>query len=301
MSFLKSMFNKITDKTEQQKQEYKFDTVEDIMSIPIPKYKKVDGVGSPVNNIEYILQRKASLFDKEGKMDLAIACLRKSNEIMPHSNFTYSKKDYLRLVEFLKNNGQFDEAREEEVKINQYFDNQPTLKEMDVNRALDFAKTFSTDLVMTVSNIYTVPCCENCAKLRNRVYSISGKDKRFPKFTEAVANACCLRTYPFTYGATRLEDNKQKEIKDVIAYSNRPFTDDRTTAEKKRYAEFEKKEEQKKKDEEQREKDKKEFDLIREHLPSDAPKSFAGYRKMKNSNSENYQKLMKLAKENNIL
>lgn len=301
MDFIKSMLDKIvSNKTETQRQEYNFDTVEDIMAIPIPKYKKLDGIGSPVDNIEYILQRKATQFKKDGKMELAIACLRKSNEIMPHSNFNFSKKDYLRLVEFLKQNGQFDEAREEENKINQFFDKQLSLKEKDVSSAMNVSAQLGTDLVMTVSNIYTVPCCENCAKLRNRVYSISGKDKRFPKFTEEVSNACCLRTYPFVYGATSLENSKQQAVKDVIAYSNRPFDDDRTTAEKKRYTEFVKREEQKRKDEEEKEKDKKEFDLIREYLPSDAPKSFTGYRKMKNSNSENYQKLMQLVKENNI-
>ena len=77
---------------------YDFETLEGIQNIPIPKYKPLQGMGSATNNIEYILQRKATEHKKNGKMDLAIACLRKANEIFPHSNFAWSEKDYMRLV-----------------------------------------------------------------------------------------------------------------------------------------------------------------------------------------------------------
>ena len=77
---------------------YDIDSIEGIQNIPIPKYKPLQGMGSPVNNIEYILQRKATEHKKNGRMDLSIACLRKANEIFPHSNFAWSEKDYMRLV-----------------------------------------------------------------------------------------------------------------------------------------------------------------------------------------------------------
>lgn len=100
---------------------YDFETLEGIQSIPIPKYKPLQGMSSPVNNIEYILQRKATEHRKNGRMDLAIACLRKANEIFPHSNFAWAEKDYMRLVEYLKFDRQFDEARKEEQKIKEVF------------------------------------------------------------------------------------------------------------------------------------------------------------------------------------
>lgn len=43
--------------------------------------------------------------------------------------------------------------------------------------------------------------------------------------------------------------------------------------------------------------DKEFYDLIFEKFPDIAPKSFGGYRRMKASNSENYQQLLKKAKE----
>ena len=110
-SIIKNLFSK---------EKHDFDTLEGILNIPIPKYKPLQGMGSPVNNIEYILQRKATEHKKNGRMDLAIACLRKANEIFPHSNFAWAEKDYMRLVEYLKLDRQFDEARKEEQKIKRF-------------------------------------------------------------------------------------------------------------------------------------------------------------------------------------
>ena len=50
-SFIKNFFSK---------EKYDFETLEGIQNIPIPKYKPLQGMGSPVNNIEYILQRNAT-------------------------------------------------------------------------------------------------------------------------------------------------------------------------------------------------------------------------------------------------
>lgn len=59
---------------QSKKPQYKFDTLEDIESIEIPKYKPNKNIESPVNNIEYILQRKATEHWRKGNQDLAIAC-----------------------------------------------------------------------------------------------------------------------------------------------------------------------------------------------------------------------------------
>ena len=80
-------------------EQYDLDTIDGIASILIPKYSQIKGMASPINNIEYILQRKATEHKRNGQMDLAIACLRKANEIFPYSNFMWPESDYLRLVE----------------------------------------------------------------------------------------------------------------------------------------------------------------------------------------------------------
>ncbi|MFT3951178.1 MAG: hypothetical protein QM689_04390 [Oscillospiraceae bacterium] len=115
MGFLKKLFSK---------NQPDFDSIEGIRSIPIPKYSKINGLASPVDNIEYILQRKATEHKKNGRMDLAIECLRKSNEIMPHSNFTWSASDYLRLVSYLKKDGQHEAARLEYSALQKQFTRQ---------------------------------------------------------------------------------------------------------------------------------------------------------------------------------
>lgn len=104
MGFVDFILKNITKKQND------FDTIESIKSIKIPKYHKINGLESPVNNIEYILQRKATQHKKAGKMDLAIECLRKSNEIIPYSNFQYSMSDYLRLCSYLELEKRYDES-----------------------------------------------------------------------------------------------------------------------------------------------------------------------------------------------
>ena len=111
-AFIKNIFSR---------EKYDFQTLEGINSIKIPNYNSLQGISSPVNNVEYILQRKATEHKKNGKMDLAIACLKKANEIFPYSNFAWTEKDYMRLVEYLKQDRQFDEARKEEQKIKEVF------------------------------------------------------------------------------------------------------------------------------------------------------------------------------------
>ena len=49
--------------------EYDMDTLQGIEKIPIPNYKPLQVMGNPSNNIEYILQKKATEHKKNGRMD----------------------------------------------------------------------------------------------------------------------------------------------------------------------------------------------------------------------------------------
>lgn len=160
--------------------EIDFNSLEGISKIKIPKYKPLSTIQSPVNNIEYILQRKATEHKKNGRMDLAIACLRKSNEIMPHSNFSYQAKDYLRLVKYLKNYGQIEEAILVESNLkNQHpelFDLRIKNKQR-INEYICKAKKYNEDLLYITTNNK----CPVCKKYNHKVFSISGKSKTYPK------------------------------------------------------------------------------------------------------------------------
>lgn len=284
----KSSSKKSTSAKSKIKCKYDLNSVKGIRSIPIPKYEPLHGMQSPTNNIEYILQRKATEHKKNGNMDLAIECLKKSNEIMPHSNFSWSAKEYLRLVEFLKQDRKFEEAEAEEKKLRKslplVFDKKAFALDL-LKRQLKLAKYFKTDLlIMSDENL----SCEICSKYQGRVFSISGKDKRFPKLPDVVLKTGrlhegCIHSFaPFIYGVSPFEHG------DPIKFSNRPFVDTRTAKEKQEYNE---KHEAQLLEEQQLEKDKKEYDYIFRYYPDIAPKSFSGYRRMKNANSKGYMKI----------
>lgn len=268
---------------------YDFETLEGIQSIPIPKYKPLQGMGSPVNNVEYILQKKATEHKKNGRMDLAIACLRKANEIFPHSNFSWPEKDYMRLVEYLKSDRQFDEARKEEQKIKELFakfDKEREEYDAKINREV----YGNTDIVSTNETYFV---CDECAKYTKRYFSISGNSKKYPKLPEYLLHKseehkyCSITLYPV------LDDISLPawDYKgDFIKYCNRPFVDERTKEQKVIF-------EKEVKEKEEMAKDKEFYDLIFEKFPEIAPKSFGGYRRMKASNSDNYKKLLLKAEE----
>lgn len=72
------------------------------MSIPVTEAQKYsDGGESVVYMPEQILSRKATEYKNNKSYDLAIACLKKVNELYPHSFYTYTRDDYERLVDMM--------------------------------------------------------------------------------------------------------------------------------------------------------------------------------------------------------
>ena len=271
------------------REKYDFQTLEGINSIKIPSYEPLQGMSSPVNNVEYILQRKATEHKKNGRMDLAIACLRKANEIFPHSNFSWSEKDYMRLVEYLKFDRQFDEAKKEEQKIKELF--AQFNKEREAHDTKINSEVYGNTDIVSTNETYFV--CEECAKYIKRYFSVSGNSKKYPKLPEYLLHKsekhkyCSITLYPV------LDDISLPtwDYKgDFIKYCNRPFVDERTKEQKTIF-------EKDVKEKEEMAKDKEFYDLLFEKAPEIAPKSFGGYRRMKASNSENYKKLLLTAEK----
>lgn len=162
---------------------YDFDTIEGISKIQIPKYKALKGIESPVNNIEYILQRKATEHKKNKRMDLAIACLKKSNQLMPHSNFSYKASDYMRYIKYLRMDGQNILADEEEKRLRtelpELFDQRINNKKRILD-AMQRARKYNTDLVYITTNSQ----CKICKKYNKKYYSISGSSKKYAKLPD---------------------------------------------------------------------------------------------------------------------
>lgn len=159
---------------------YDMDTLEGINSIPIPA--KNYNTGDPTKDcIYYVLQRKATEHKKNGKMDLAIACLRKSNQLSDYEpRPLLLEKDYLRLVKYIRLTGNNALADAEEINIylkhpefkNKCVSNLPKIKE-----SINKNKSWGNDLVI----VNTSPSCPVCSKYNNKIYSISGKSRKYPK------------------------------------------------------------------------------------------------------------------------
>lgn len=239
--------------------------------------------------IEYYLQRIATDYKKQNKTELAIACLKKSNNIMSLRTDYYKKDTFLRLPEYLKQIQNFGDARIEEKRIEELF-SQKTPGILSAQRAIELAKQPDINLVHIVRERRI---CENCAKYHDRIYAVNERDSRFPNydiFLDYITKRTCqcyISSFPFSYGISIMtglgEDNP-------VEYSNRPFEDDRSAQEKLAYDENLKTELEDKKNH-------ADYDWIRENLSELAPKSINGYTRMKNSNSDNFKRLKLKASE----
>lgn len=147
---------------------------------------------------------------------------------------------------------------------------------------LQNAKKLKTNLLEAS---YPEPASKTEAIYRGRIYSISGKDKRFPALPINELRNTRIDLYPFLYGISEpLHCKPGQEIK----YSNRPFIDTRNNKEKEEYGsfitEFLSKEQ-----------NAKDYEWILNNLPEIAPKSLSGYSRMKNSKSKNFIKIVEAA------
>ena len=165
---------------------YDMDSLEGINSIPVPA--KNYTTGDPTKDcIYYILQRKATEHKKNGRMDLAIACLRKSNELSDYeSKPLLLEKEYLRLVKYILQTGDIDLAEKEEDMI---YKRHPEFKDRRISNlsrikeCVKKNKEWKNDLVMVSSR----PSCPVCGKYNRIIYSISGKAKNYPKLPSEIA------------------------------------------------------------------------------------------------------------------
>lgn len=275
---------------------YDFNSLEGINSIPVP-CREVNG-DSITGRVEYYLRGKCFTDHwNAGRTELALACLRKAQELMFISETIWKREDFLRLVEYLYEAGYNEEAKMQLKKIDDFFAKQDIVQE-SFSSALTSAKFLETDLM----EVYSIsPFCKECAKYVNRIYSISGKDHRFPSLEEAARNCShelrCLSFSPFVLGLSE----PAFEYKNIIKYSNRPFIDERLPEEIKKYNDWREMVEKEEKEQAEREADRTLYSWIAKNLPTLCPKSFGAFRRMKNSKSKNYQKIVqeasKLGKE----
>ena len=186
-------------------------------------------------------------------------------------------------------------------------------------RVVQNANALQTDLVIMDAH---GAACPECAKYQGRVFSLSGKSKVFPRIPDvfydhgAIHEGCGHNFHPYIHGINDpdlqytllvhpLSDPRY--AKDIIAFSNRPFIDDRTDAAKQKYRDsldHKKTGETNKYWEEywaqeavKKERDAKDYEWLHASFPDKCPKSLTGYRRMKTQNTKNFQVLKQLASE----
>lgn len=287
LSFLKQSIPHLSKTSPAEK--FDLTSVEGIRAIPLSAVSK--SMEFSTEQIEYILQRKATQYKAEGNLDLAIECLKKANELMPLSHTIYPAKEYYRLVEYLKLARRFDEAREEKAKLDRQFNgNGLPVSLLQKVQERNTPPPSGPDLVEVG---FVGCCCSECAKYRDRVYSYYGKDPRFPRFPQFLMDNpghCGLIVMPFYFEYCSFRNAKDQDLRGaaLIKYSNRAFRDNRSPEEKALY-------ETKIKETEAARIDRQSYDWLWEFMPEKCPKSYGGYRRMKNANSANFQKLQAAA------
>lgn len=112
---------------------YDLNTVEGIMRIPVPCWEP--NHDSPTGRVEYYLRGQCfNKHKKNGRNDLALACLLKAQELMYISDMIWKYDDFMRLVVFLHKIGRHEDAKREHRRLDQFFDDRglyPKLKRRD--------------------------------------------------------------------------------------------------------------------------------------------------------------------------
>lgn len=133
------------------------------------------------------------------------------------------------------------------------------------------------------------PTCEKCAQLQGRVYSISGRDKRFPPmsiaFSGGYRNVHPNCRHVMTYWIEELQS--PEELAEALERSGALFEDCRSDSEKALYS--------KQQAENRRMRaDRSQYERYKARLGEGAPKTFSSFRRMKNQGGEKWQDLQKL-------
>lgn len=219
---------------------YNVKSLSNMQNLEIPIFREsLNNVMGTTGDLAYVFQMKARA---EEDYTLAMVMLKKAYELMEASYIGFTPNDYHQIVKRYWYFGEFDMADKLEQEIKQKFENlsltvfQNTLKTSEEN---------NQDLVIASVEFGT---CAECAKLQNRVYSISGKSDLFPPLPKQVLKfgnfheGCHHIFFPFDYPYSLMhkysDDGKTLISVDPVQYSNRPFVDDRSDADKEQYARY---------------------------------------------------------------
>lgn len=274
-------------------------SISSIESIPVPTFDDSISVHDDLGvtgSLEYVLRMHASRLWKIEKYDLALACIEKTTEIMFESPIGWCENDFYRVVQWYEEIGRFSKALEWQHKIEENSNKisvGAALRTRIYNEVKINCLAMGTDLVL-------IPW-ENgrsavSAKYQGRVYTMHGNDWRFPKLPKFILKTGYVEPdgafvrFPIVFFNDRKQDRiyYKGEERPMLHTSWRPFVDDRDEDEIEVYNELQ-----------------RSICLDKEHrlnhsiyyrvrylLPDLCPKSLSGFTRIKNQNSDKYQKLV---------
>lgn len=162
-----------------------------------------------------------------------------------------------------------------------------TVREVTNTATIKQVQELGYDLVKISSHTGACPICQ---KYEGRVYSISGKDKRFPRLDVAFSSGYA-NIHPRCRHVLEPYIETFNDVGKDIIKSNMPFQEpDKNDKQVQAYYSN------------QREKarmrqDRLQWEKYKTVLPNDVPSTLSGFRRMKVANSENYKELKKKYKE----
>lgn len=161
-----------------------------------------------------------------------------------------------------------------------------TTREATNTATMETGRQLGYDLVK-ISTHY--PTCEVCAPVQGRVFSVSGKDKRFPALSDVpgydkgfkTIHPNCRHVLTITVEALWTDEERAKYLADA----RKPIRGDtRTQSEIDRYNAMQA-------EKRVRWQDRRQWEKYRARLGDNVPKTFSGFRNMKKSRSQNWRLL----------
>ena len=187
--------NKLQSDTQEllsdTQQRYDMNSLEGIRAIPVPA--KNYSTGNPTEDcIYYILQKKATEHKKNNRLDLAIECLRKSNELSDYEDRPLlTETQYKRLLKFLEKAGRSDEIPLEEEKMKKlhpdFFGLPAPNKNLEECKKNILSWESKHDCVL----VSTKSTCKFCSKFNGKIFSIWGKSKEFSILPSDIQRSRC--------------------------------------------------------------------------------------------------------------
>jgi hypothetical protein len=160
-----------------------------------------------------------------------------------------------------------------------------TTREATNKATTDTVTDMGYDLVQMTT---TYGACPICVPLEGRVYSVSGKDKRYPSLNRAFPGGFHTIHPNCTHSMVPYFEKYDDDADRIRKESNRPF--DEIDKDMQKSIDAYNKDQAVKT---ARYNDRREWENTKRLLPQDTPKTFSGYRAGKRNNSDKYKSLRK--------